>query len=64
MLVCVNGVTQFVIEAKSLSQDIIGDYDFYKQTINYADSKNKAFAILTNFKSKKYKKKSRKQTTK
>src|SRR3989344_7145943 len=50
MLVCLNGVTQFIIEAKSLVQDISGHNEFIKQTINYANSKDKAFAILTNFK--------------
>ncbi|MBI2652217.1 N-6 DNA methylase [Candidatus Woesearchaeota archaeon] len=50
ILVCINGVTQFIVEAKSLTQDIVDYSDFYKQTISYAHSKEKTFAILTNFK--------------
>ncbi len=50
ILVCLNGVTQFIIEAKSLTQDIVDSTEFYKQTISYAHSKEKTFAILTNFK--------------
>lgn len=50
MLVCLNGVTQFIIEAKSLTQEIDGNTEFIKQAINYANSKDKPFAMLTNFK--------------
>lgn len=50
MLVCLNGVTQFVIEAKSLTHDIRRDYQYYQQAIRYASYKEKKFAILTNFK--------------
>lgn len=53
MLVCLNGVTQFVIEAKSLTHDIRRDYQYYQQAIQYAS-----------YKEKKYKKKSKKQTSK
>ena len=49
ILVCANGITQFVIEAKALSQDIVDDNDYYRQAISYAHSKEKTFAILTNF---------------
>ena len=50
ILVCLNGITQFIIEAKSLTQDIVDHNDFYKQALSYAHSKEKTFAILTNFK--------------
>ena len=50
ILICLIGITQFIIEAKSLTQDIVDNYEFYKQTISYAPSKEKTFAILTNFK--------------
>src|SRR3989338_9358689 len=50
ILVCLNGLTQFIVEAKSLTQDIVDSNEFYKQTISYAHSKEKTFAILTNFK--------------
>ena len=50
IIVCIDSVSQFIVEAKSLTQEIVGNYDFYKQTISYADGKQKAFAILTNFK--------------
>ncbi|MEK6983209.1 MAG: N-6 DNA methylase [Nanoarchaeota archaeon] len=50
MLICLNGVTQFVIEAKSLIHDIRKDYHYYQQAIQYASYKEKKFAILTNFK--------------
>ncbi len=43
-------MTKFVIEAKSITQDIVDSTEFYKQTISYAHSKEKTFAILTNFK--------------
>ena len=49
ILVCLNGVSQYVVEVKSLTQDIIDSTDFYKQTLSYAHSKEKTFAILTNF---------------
>ena len=50
MLVCLNGVTQFVIEAKSINHEIRKDYHDYRQAIQYASYKEKKFAILTNFK--------------
>lgn len=49
ILICLNGVTQFIIEVKSLTQDIVDNTDFYKQAMSYANSKDKTFAILTNF---------------
>jgi len=50
MLICLNGVTQFVIEAKALTHNIRKDYQYYQQAIQYASYKEKKFAILTNFK--------------
>lgn len=50
MLICLDGRTQFVIEAKSLNQDINNNTEFINQTITYTDAKEKKFAILTNFK--------------
>lgn len=49
-IVFLNGISQFVIEAKSISKDIVDNHEFYQQAINYAHSKEKPFAILTNFK--------------
>ena len=48
-LVCLEGISQFVIEAKSLTKELIDNREFYSQAINYAHSKEKTFAILTNF---------------
>ncbi len=50
ILICLDGVSQFVIEAKKLSKSIINNREFYSQAIDYAHSKDKSFAILTNFK--------------
>ncbi len=50
MLVCLDGISQFIIEAKALTKEIIDNREFYNQAINYAHSKEKTFAILTNFK--------------
>ena len=49
ILVCLNGLTQFIIEAKSLSAELVDNNEFYKQAIAYAHSKEKTFAILANF---------------
>jgi len=49
-LACIEGVSQFVIEAKAPSREIKEKTDFYKQTVQYAEAKEKDFAILTNFK--------------
>ena len=48
-LACIEGVSQFVIEAKAPSIDINDKTDFYKQAVQYAEAKDKDFAILTNF---------------
>ncbi|MBU2104362.1 MAG: hypothetical protein KKF67_01110, partial [Nanoarchaeota archaeon] len=49
-LACTEGVSQFVVEAKAPSREIKENTSFYKQTVQYAESKGKDFAILTNFK--------------
>ena len=49
ILVCLNGITQYIIEAKSLTQDLVDNTDFYRQAMSYANGKGKTFAILTNF---------------
>jgi predicted type IV restriction endonuclease/methylase of polypeptide subunit release factors len=46
---CIDDITQFTIEAKAPSVDIIDNSGFYKQAVNYAEYKEKDFAILTNF---------------
>jgi len=48
-LVKLYDITQFVIEAKSLSHDIVDNSSYYKQAIGYGHSKEKSYAILTNF---------------
>jgi len=48
-LVCIDDVSQFVIEAKAPSKDIKDKSEYYKQALEYADAKGKDFAILTNF---------------
>ncbi len=48
-MACLDGVSQFVIEAKAPSKDIKDNSKHYKQTIQYAEAKDKDFAILTNF---------------
>ncbi len=48
-IACVNGVTQFIIEAKAPSREIKDKSEFYKQALQYAESKDKDFAVLTNF---------------
>lgn len=47
---CIEGISKFIIESKSLSYQLKGNIEFYKQAIQYADSKGKRYAILTNFK--------------
>jgi type I restriction-modification system DNA methylase subunit len=49
-LVCLDDISQFVIEAKALSHDIRENPGYYNQAIQYAHSKDRKFAILTNFK--------------
>ncbi|MBS3173967.1 N-6 DNA methylase [Candidatus Woesearchaeota archaeon] len=49
MLICLDGISQFVVEAKALTKELIDNREYYSQAINYAHSKDKAFAILTNF---------------
>ena len=49
MLICLDGISQFVIEAKALTKELVDNREFYSQAINYAHSKEKSFAILTNF---------------
>jgi hypothetical protein len=49
-MACNEGVSQFVIEAKAPSREVKDNSGFYKQAIQYAESKDKDFAILTNFK--------------
>jgi len=49
-LVKIDRISQFVIEAKSLNHDIRDDVNDYKQAISYGHSKEKNYAILTNFK--------------
>ncbi|MDP3992494.1 MAG: N-6 DNA methylase [Nanoarchaeota archaeon] len=49
-LVCIEDVSQFVVEAKAPSRDIKNNTSFYNQAIQYAESKGRDFAILTNFK--------------
>ncbi len=49
-VVFLNGISQFVIEAKALDREIKQTYQDYEQAINYAKNKEKDFAILTNFK--------------
>ena len=48
-LVCIEGVSQFIIETKAASIDIKDNGEFYRQAIQYAEAKGKDFAILTNF---------------
>ncbi|MBI2144350.1 N-6 DNA methylase, partial [Candidatus Woesearchaeota archaeon] len=48
-VVFLNGISQFVIEAKALDREIKQTYEDYEQAINYARNKEKDFAILTNF---------------
>ena len=48
-MACIEGVSQFVVEAKAPSREVKDNTSFYRQTIQYAESKGKDFAILTNF---------------
>ena len=48
-MACVEGVSQFIVEAKAPSREIKDNTSFYRQTIQYAESKGKDFAVLTNF---------------
>ena len=49
-LVFLDGVSQFVVEAKSLAHDIRKENQYYQQAIDYANYKERKFAVLTNFK--------------
>ncbi len=49
-LVCVEDVSQFVIEAKAPNVKIKDETKFYRQAVQYAEGKDRKFAILTNFK--------------
>src|SRR3989344_4560225 len=49
-LVCIEDVSQFVVEAKAPSVEVKNVTHFYTQAIQYAESKGRDFAILTNFK--------------
>jgi len=49
-VVCNNGISQFIVEAKAPIKDIFDDEDYYKQALAYGYGKQKDFAILTNFK--------------
>ncbi|MCK4647771.1 N-6 DNA methylase [Candidatus Pacearchaeota archaeon] len=48
-MACIEGVSQFVVEAKAPSREVKDNTSFYRQTIQYAESKGKDFAVLTNF---------------
>ncbi len=50
ILACIDGISQFVIEVKSMAHEVRDSLEFYKQAIQYADGKGKKYAILTNFK--------------
>jgi predicted type IV restriction endonuclease len=45
----VDGLSQFVVEVKSLTRDVFDNPEFYKQAIQYADHLERKYAILTNF---------------
>src|SRR3989338_10087007 len=42
-LVVLDGISQFIIEAKALSHEIKGDFQYYQQAIQYAQYKEKKF---------------------
>ena len=44
-LVVLDGISQFAIEAKALIHDVRGDNQYYQQAIQYAQYKEKKFAI-------------------
>ncbi len=43
------GISQFVVEIKALSKEIINNTEFYRQAFNYGRGRDKIFAILANF---------------
>lgn len=45
----IDGISQFIIEAKSQIVNLKGNVTSYKQAIQYAESKGKRYSILTNF---------------
>jgi type I restriction-modification system DNA methylase subunit len=49
ILACIDGISRFVIEVKSMTHVLRDNLEFYKQAIQYADGKGKRYAILTNF---------------
>jgi type I restriction-modification system DNA methylase subunit len=49
IIACIDGISQFIVEVKSLNHDIFDKPDYYKQAIQYADGLEKDYAILTNF---------------
>ncbi len=50
IIACIDGISKFVVELKSLNHTIFSNADFYKQAIQYADGKGLQYAIVTNFK--------------
>ncbi|MBI4981416.1 N-6 DNA methylase [Candidatus Woesearchaeota archaeon] len=48
-VVCHQGISQFIVEAKAPSKDILGNYEYYQQALGYGRGKERDFAILTNF---------------
>lgn len=49
-VVCHQSISQFIVEAKAPSKDILGNSEFYQQALGYGRGKEKDFTILTNFK--------------
>src|SRR3989338_3469269 len=49
-VILLNGISQFLVEVKSLQHEVRQDYNDYQQTLTYLKNKEKDFAILTNFK--------------
>src|SRR5260370_8962351 len=45
----IEGLSQFVIEVKSLTHPLFDNVEYYKQSIQYADHLERRYAILTNF---------------
>ncbi|HLD87631.1 MAG TPA: hypothetical protein VJB12_06245, partial [Candidatus Nanoarchaeia archaeon] len=48
-VVCDQGISQFIVEAKAPSRDIYDSEEMYGQAISYGYGKQRDFAILTNF---------------
>lgn len=49
IIACVDGISKFVVELKSLNHSVFDNGDFYKQAIQYADGKGLQYAIVCNF---------------